>query len=86
MGLAVAGAAALVLGCEHHQSSHYPPDPLLLSKKPVTSRPQPGPLTAVAGHEPPAPASLLTSRASTDREGSSATSPASLPHDTENQN
>jgi hypothetical protein len=63
----------MLLGCEHTHSARTPPDPLLLSKKPVASRPAPGPLLALARHEPPTPQRLLTSA---DTEGTPAHVPA----------
>ncbi len=77
MILALAGAVGL-LGCEHSRPPSYPPDPLLLSKKPITSRSDPSPRAETAQHEPPAPESLFTTLASAGHEGSSATVPASL--------
>jgi hypothetical protein len=56
--LPAVGASGLLMGCEHSQATRYPPDPLLLSKKPVEVRPEPGPLRVVARHEPPAPEGL----------------------------
>jgi hypothetical protein len=78
--LPVVGACSLLLGCEHGHASRYPPDPLLLSKKPVESRPEPAPV-AVARHEPPAPQSLFAARGAHDT-GESAVS-ASLRRDDE---
>jgi len=49
----------LLLGCEHSRTTRYPPDPLLLSRKPVESRPEPGQEPALARHEPHPPQSLL---------------------------
>ena len=50
--LPVVAAWGLLAGCEHNHASHYPPDPLLLSKKPVESRGEPASPPAVACHEP----------------------------------
>jgi hypothetical protein len=57
--LPVVGVCGLLAGCEHNHASHYPPDPLLVSKRPVESRGEahPGPL--VASREPPAPERLV---------------------------
>jgi hypothetical protein len=67
--LPVVGACGLLAGCEHGSGARYPSDPLLLSKRPVESRPAPGPLSAVARHEPPAPEHLAPALASADTEG-----------------
>jgi hypothetical protein len=58
-GLTLFGVAGLLLGCEHAHSARNPPDPLLLSKRPIASRPLPGIAPVVARHEPPAPAGLV---------------------------
>jgi hypothetical protein len=66
--LPIAGACGLLLGCESSRTSHYPPDPLLVSKKPVESRSAPAPGTLLAVHEPRAPESLFTTVAARDAE------------------
>jgi hypothetical protein len=65
-------ACGLLLGCEHGRTSHYPPDPLLVSKKPVETRPEAGAGLALAQHEPPPPESLFTSLAARDAARNSA--------------
>jgi hypothetical protein len=71
----------MLAGCEHSHSARYPPDPLLLSKKPVESRPAPGPLLALARHEPPAPEHLAVALTSADADVSppEATTPRLAP-------
>ncbi len=64
--LVLSGAGGLLLGCEHSHSAHYPPDPLLISKKPIASRPWSGPAPAVARHEPPTPAGLVLASANSE--------------------
>jgi hypothetical protein len=64
----VVGACGLLLGCEHSHVTRYPPDPLLLSKKPVESRHAPPALPTLARHEPQAPERLATALASADTE------------------
>jgi hypothetical protein len=58
--LPVVGACSLALGCAHNHPARYPPDPLLLSKKPVESRAESGPVALAARHEPRAPAPLAS--------------------------
>jgi len=77
--LPVVGVWGLLVGCEHGRDTHYPPDPLLLSKKPVESRPAPGALVAAARHEPPAPERLALASADTEGGPAEATSPPSIP-------
>jgi hypothetical protein len=63
-GLTLFGAAGLLLGCEHAHNARNPPDPLLLSKRPIASRVSPGGgAPVVARHEPPAPAGLVLASA-----------------------
>jgi len=57
-GLPVVGTCAFLLGCASSHTSHYPPDPLLLSKKPIESRPASAAPAVLAQHEPRAPESL----------------------------
>ncbi len=57
--LPVLGVCTLLAGCEHNRDSHYPPDPLLVSKRPVESRGEPHPAPTVARREPPAPERLV---------------------------
>src|SRR5262249_1060849 len=73
-------ACGLLLGCEHGRTSHYPPDPLLVSKKPVESRPEPGAGPVLAQHEPPSPESLFTSVAAREAAHRPAL-PTSLPRE-----
>jgi hypothetical protein len=80
--LPVVGACGLLSGCEHVSTPRYPPDPLLLSKKPVPSRPEPA-AVALARHEPPAPQCLVAALAPRDTDGSAPTVPASLSHEEE---
>jgi hypothetical protein len=77
--LPVVGACGLLIGCEHGHSARYPPDPLLLSKKPVESRLAPGAPVAVARHEPPAPERLALASADTEPGPPEATPPRSAP-------
>lgn len=72
VGLLAVGACGLLLGCEHGSGSRYPPDPLLVSKKPIEAKPGSASAPAVARHEPPAPADLATALASAAREGNPA--------------
>jgi hypothetical protein len=66
--LPVVGTCAFLLGCANSHTSHYPPDPLLLSKKPIESRSATAAPAVVAQHEPRAPESLAVAlaAASTD--------------------
>jgi hypothetical protein len=64
VGFLAVGACGLLLGCEHSRGSHYPPDPLLLGRKPVASKPGTASAPAVALREPPAPEDLATVLAS----------------------
>ena len=73
------GVGGLLVGCEHSHSARYPPDPLLLSKKPVESRPASGPLLALARHEPPAPEHLGATLTSADDSPPDATAPRLAP-------
>jgi hypothetical protein len=60
--LLIVCAGGLVVGCAHDRDSHnYPPDPLLLSHRPVAGKPSAAstPAPEFARHEPPAPESLL---------------------------
>jgi hypothetical protein len=57
--LPVAGVCTLLVGCEHNRASRYPPDPLLLSKRPVESRGEANPSQTVVSREPPAPERLV---------------------------
>ncbi len=75
--LPVVGTWTLLAGCEHSHSAHYPPDPLLLSKRPVESRGEPGATPAVARHEPPAPECLVAA-VSQPEAGDASALPASL--------
>jgi hypothetical protein len=52
-------AVVILSGCEHSSGSRCPPDPLLLSKKPIESRSELGAATALAQREPRAPQSLF---------------------------
>ncbi len=58
--LPLLGAGALLVGCEQSRSSRCPPDPLLLSKKPVESRHDSVAPPLVARREPRVPESLIT--------------------------
>jgi hypothetical protein len=78
LGLCLVGAGALALGCDHGHGSRCPPDPLLLSKRPIESRPAAGPQTSVARHEPPAPEKLALALAAAHPEAPSG-EPASQP-------
>ncbi|HEX5269103.1 MAG TPA: hypothetical protein VFW33_01385 [Gemmataceae bacterium] len=74
--LPVVAAGGLLAGCEHNQATHYPPDPLLLSKRPVESRGDTRPAATVARREPAAPECLVA--AATPQAGDRATVPTSL--------
>jgi hypothetical protein len=71
------GVWGLLAGCEHSQASRYPPDPLLVSKRPLESRGESGLGPIVARHEPPAPERLLAS-VSPPEAGDDTAVPASL--------
>jgi hypothetical protein len=46
----------LTVGCHRNAVQHKdPPDPLLITKKPVEGRPRPADTTAAAWNEPPPP-------------------------------
>jgi hypothetical protein len=53
------GAWGLLVGCEHNHASHYPPDPLLVSKRPVESHGAAAASPLLARREPPAPERLV---------------------------
>jgi hypothetical protein len=57
--LPVVGVCGLLAGCEHNRASHYPPDPLLVSKRPVESRGEANTPPTVARREPPTPERLV---------------------------
>jgi hypothetical protein len=57
--LPVVGACFLSLGCQQARPARYPPDPLLVSKRPVESRAEPGLARPVACREPQAPERLV---------------------------
>jgi hypothetical protein len=65
--LPVVGACGLLVGCGHDRASHYPPDPLLVSKRPVESRGGASTPPTVARREPPTPERLVA--AATPHEG-----------------
>jgi len=71
------GVCGLLAGCEHGHTSRFPPDPLLVSKKPVESRGEPGLGPIVARREPQAPERLVASVSSPEARDDSAI-PASL--------
>jgi hypothetical protein len=78
-GLTLSLAAGLLQGCEHAHSARNPPDPLLLSKRPIASRPLPGGAPVVARREPPAPAGLVLASANTEADTPNATRQPSGP-------
>jgi hypothetical protein len=57
--LPVVGTGILLLGCAHNPATRYPPDPLLVSKKPIESRAESGLAHAAPRHEPRAPEVLV---------------------------
>jgi hypothetical protein len=81
--LPIVGACSLVLGCQQSRPERYPPDPLLLSKRPVESRSEVGPARAVARHEPQAPECLIAAlparRGDESAEGAEQRSGAEIP-------
>jgi hypothetical protein len=63
LGLALTAGLGLLLGCEHTGPRSYPPDPLLLNKRPVEGRVSASAPVLVARHEPTPPEVLPTSLA-----------------------
>ena len=61
--LPLVAACACLPGCANNPPSHSPPDPLLLSRKPIESRPAIAAPALYAQHEPRAPESLDASLA-----------------------
>jgi hypothetical protein len=84
--LPVVGACGLLLGCGHDRGEHYPSDPLLVSKKPITSRPPADRGLTLARREPPAPTDVDPGVHIADAAGSHSgpTIPASLRRDATN--